>query len=325
MGASPAGAGGNAAVPQPPLEQASCREGLDATFVQLSSRDMERDAAQWKEELAPVRAVGMTGIVIQYSGDERGSYDARRAGATPVRALLAAAEELSMKVIVGLYSDERWSERIRQPDWLPPPLDNSSERERLFALCAEFSSCLGWYIPQEIEDYTWGEPEGAQTIARMLSASVAVLREAFPWRVVAVAPYYAETLAPEAYAAWWGDVLRQAQIDIVMMQDGAGARGTSVATIQRLLSALGPVAHEHGVGLWSVAELFRQTGGSPVNDDAFSAVPVEFDPLRERLGAIHPLADRVIAFSLLDYMAPDRGRIEEALFQQYMLYCAGMK
>lgn len=330
---APSGTGGMAGplaptsptpLPASPFPSSSCRNGLDATFVQLGERDMARDVEQWKAEFEPARGLGMSGIVVQYSGDSRGGYD-DRLNAGPLRALLAAAEALDVAVFLGLYADERWPHRLPAGDWLPPPLDNPVESERLFALCSEFRSCVGWYIPEEIDDWTWGTPQGAERIGGLLAAAVARLRSSFPWRPVAISPFYAEALSPEAYADWWRSVLQRAHVDVLMMQDGGGARGTSAVTIGRLLQALRPALEQNGALLWSVAEVFHQTSGMPIDDAEFAAIPTQFAPLRERLDIEHLHAERVVAFSYLDYMAPQRGPAQQALFQQYMLYCAGMQ
>jgi hypothetical protein len=305
---------------RPYTRRSPCSGGFDGSFVQLGERDMARGPEEWKAELQTLRSVGIVTVVLQYSGDELGSYD-RTPEHQPVRSLLAAADELDLQVLLGLYSDQHWPNDVPGDDWLPPPLGDPGQREQLFALCAAHRSCAGWYLPQEIDDSTWGSSDGARRIARLLSASVALLREARPRRPIAIAPFFTETLPPEAYAGWWDHVLKQAPIEILMIQDGTGARGTSTATVAQMLEALAPMARRRGVELWSIVEIFQQTGGPPLDEADFSAVPASFDQVSERLRVEQPRSARSMAFSLLDYMAPQRGEPQRVLYQQYLNYC----
>jgi hypothetical protein len=284
-----------------------------------------RGPEDWKAELQVMRSLGIRTIVLQYSGDEHGNYDDQYPEHRPVRSLLAAADQLDLQVLLGLYADERWPHAVPDDAWLPPPLGDPTDRNRLFQLCAAFNSCMGWYIPQEIDDSTWGNLQGAQRITGFLSGAVARLHESAPRRPIAVAPFFAEALAPEVYAAWWEYVLQRVPVEIVMMQDGTGARGTPLPSVARLLQALAPALARNQVELWSIVEVFQQTAGSPIDEGEFAAIPAGFAEVNERLRIEHPLADRTMVFSLLDYMAPQRGEKENALYQQYARYCSSAR
>src|SRR5262252_6685469 len=68
-----------------------CAIGFDGSFVQLGARDLTRDEETWQAPLDLLRALGVRTIVVQFTGDEHGSYDGRAPGVAPVRALLRAA------------------------------------------------------------------------------------------------------------------------------------------------------------------------------------------------------------------------------------------
>jgi hypothetical protein len=95
------------------VQRAPCAGGLDGSFVQLGPKDMQRDAADWQRRLQLLKQVGATTIVVQYTGDDQGSYDTRKPGATPVASLLTAADALDMPVYLGLYDSSAWPQAAR--------------------------------------------------------------------------------------------------------------------------------------------------------------------------------------------------------------------
>jgi hypothetical protein len=138
---------------------------------------------------------------------------------------------------------------------------------------------------------------------------------------IAIAPFYAESLQPEAYAAFWQQVLAPNAIDVLMLQDGAGARGTALARVETLLRALGPVLERKRVALWSVVELFDQTSGPPRNSGPFAAGPTPFEQLEARMRVERPWVSTAVGFTILDYMAPERGAEAAQLYQRYAQFC----
>jgi hypothetical protein len=305
-----------------PVVPVVCTGGFDASFIQLNQLNLQNDPSAWQRELDVLRSTGVRTLVLQYSGDADGSYDLRTAGQTPVRSLLAAAQEVGMDVFLGLYADPNWPQPIAAASAkLPAPLNDPAQTDWLSELCRSFKSCSGWYIPHEIDEHTWATPAGAEYISRFLRITTARLRELRPSLPIAIAPFYAETLPTATYSAWWDKVLAKRSIDMLMLQDGAGARGTSMATIRRMLRDLRSVLDRHHVELWSVVETFRQISGTPINDAPFVAIPADYARVREQLHAERPLVRRMVAFSVLDYMHPERGGRHKALYDQYLARC----
>src|SRR5688572_33411244 len=86
----------------------TCRGGLDGSFVQLGPPDMQRSPADWQRRLQLLKHVGAHTVVVQYSGDDQGSYDARTPEFRPVASLLTAADR-SEERRVGKECRSRWS------------------------------------------------------------------------------------------------------------------------------------------------------------------------------------------------------------------------
>jgi hypothetical protein len=297
----------------------ACKPGFDATFVQLGEPELTHDVAAWKKELEVLRATGVRSIVLQYTGDEHGSYDARRPQITPVRALLDAAASKGIDVYLGLHADPNWPEHFDSAR-LPAPLDDASGRDHLREL-SRHAACAGFYIPHEIDEQTWASAEGVPRMAAFLQQTSAALRGLSAEKPIAIAPFYAEQRSPAEYARFWQQVLQTRPVDIVMLQDGKGARGTPDAKVAELLRALRAVLDPLHIELWSVVEIFRQVSGSPVNDQEFAAVPAELDRVAASMSVERPLVRRMIAFSVLDYMHPARGEPHRRLYDAYRAAC----
>lgn len=291
---------------------------FDATFVQIQVDQRAFDTERWKQELSILRELGIDLIILQYSGDERGPYD--RAGHAPVAALLAAADELGMHVFLGLYEDPTWPsiEAVYRP---APPLDSAVEARALGQLCSRSRACAGWYLPQEIDDGTWATTEQTTALREHVARTARMLRELTPHKVIAIAPYFTGVLGPAENADWWLDVLEPGAIDILIMQDGVGTGRATPELAGMYLAEMRPVADTLGIELWSVAELFQQTHGSPVDDQPFAAVPIQPATLRHSLATEYPLVDRIVAFAVLDYMDPRRGGAARRLYDDYAARC----
>lgn len=301
---------------------ASCPAGFDATFVQLGARELAFDEPTWAGELGLLRALGVRAVVLQFSGDEHGPYDDRRPGVRPVAALLRAAGDAGIEVYLGLHADPSWPELARADDPPPRPLDTRAGAQRLGALCDASPACAGFYLPQEIDDETWGAPERARIARAHLERAARALRAIAPDRPILAAPFFTGTLDPEAHARFWAGLLAERPVDVLMLQDGVGTGRARPADAARYLAALRPVAAAAGVRLWSVVEIFRQKHGPPRDDRPFAAVPAPFAQVRDSLAVERPLVERAVAFAVLDYMHPGRSAPARRLYERYRAWCA---
>lgn len=298
----------------------TCPRGFDASFIQLGQRELGFDQAAWRRALALLRAVGVDLVIVQYTGDEYGPYDGR-GGRAPIRALLAAAAAMDMTVFLGLDRDPTWPAPRASATRPAPPLGSPRRARALADLCAGSPACAGWYLPQEIDDSTWSRPGRDRLLRAHLARTAAALRRLAPGRPIAIAPFFTGALEPGPHARFWDPLLADGSVDIVMLQDGVGTGRATAEIAAAYLAALRPVARARGVELWSVVELFRQVHGAPVDGRPFAAVPMHPATLQSSLAAERPVAGRVVAFSVLDYMDPARGGAARRLYQDYASGC----
>jgi hypothetical protein len=227
-----------------------------------------------------------------------------------------------MQVYLGLYADPRWPNDAAAVKGLPAPLSDIAGRGWLAELRRDFDETIvGFYIPHEIDEQTWSSAEASARIAAFLQRTAAALRELAPGKAIAIAPFYAESQPPATFAQFWKRVLAQRPVDVLMLQDGAGARGTHAATIAHTLHVLRVALRPLRIALWGVVEVFEQRGGPPVDEGAFAAVPRGYANVQASINAERPWVQRLIAFSVLDYMDPARGPEHQRLYAEYLSGC----
>ena len=298
-----------------------CPSGFFATFVQLSARQLALDAEGWRDELTVMRSTGVRNVVLQYTGDERGLFD-RHLAAAPVRTLLATAAEAGVTVLLGLFADPRWPLQFDLERGLPPPLGDAAATAELVALCAGSPACIGFYLSPELDDARWGGPSGAIRVAGFVARSARAIKEKAPGKLVAMAPFFTGQLPPAEHAAYWQPTLDLGLIDIFMLQDGVGTGRAEPEAAARYLGALRRIIRPGAPPeLWAVLELFRQRHGPPRDEDPFEADPAGFSVIERSLQHEGLLADRMIAFSVPDYMDPRNGGRARQLYDAYVEWC----
>jgi hypothetical protein len=292
-----------------------CPAGLDGTFVQLAQQQLGLSDHDWRREVALLAATGVRTVVIQFTGDQQGAFD-RQHPQQPVRTLARAAAEAGMDVWLGLHADPRWPHRFDLEHALPPPLDDRHQAAALAALCQQLPRCQGFYLSPELDD-----AGGVAAIPRMtafLARTTAALRALAPDHRIAMAPFFSGTLSPAQHAELWRPMLPL--VDVFMLQDRVGSGVGTPALARRYLEslrALLPPATE----LWSVVELFDQQAGPPRDQAAFRARPARWSLIARSLSEERAAADRLIAFSVLDYMDPRRGGDAARLHTNYRAWC----
>ena len=296
-------------------ERRPCRSGLQGTFVQLEQAQLGLSERDWRQEVALLAATGVETVVVQFTGDQHGPFD-RRYPQQPVRTLARSAATAGMDVWLGLHADPRWPHQFDLEHALPPPLDDPGQARALASLCQELPRCRGFYLSPELDDA--GGPGSAPRMTRFLARATSALRALAPDHRIAMAPFFSGALSPEQHAELWRPMLPL--VDVFMLQDRVGSGLATPVLARRYLESLRPVLPP-ATELWSVVELFHQQAGPPRDQGAFSARPARFEVIARSLSEEGAAADRLIGFSVLDYMDPRRGGDAARLHTDYRAWC----
>ena len=323
------------------------------TFVQLWDTHTTWESARWNDLLASLRAIGVTEIIVQWtttqtnatqtnvtqtntaqaSPAQAGSAETARPAAAPMQLhpalplLLQAAEAQHMQIVLGLVHDPAYWDKIKaEPDivrYYLRQLGNTSLHAARAALLLPGSKNVvsGFYIPQEIDDKTWLEPERQSALVDWLTNLRAGLLAAAPGLPVAISGFSNAFAEPAMLEQFWQTVLNKSGIEQVLFQDGVGVHKLRIEETGLFMAAVSRAAQKSGGTLTPVVETFRQVDGPPINDKPFRAVPASMSGLQRQMSIAEAQPHSgIVAFSLPEYCSPYGIKGAADLYRQYKAY-----
>src|SRR5262249_37143227 len=141
---------------------------------------------------------------------------------------------------------------------------------------------------------------------------------------VAFAPYFSHLTPLDGMRAIYDRLLDGAGIDVVMLQDGVGARGWDRELEERVVPFFRMFREgcdRRGVALWGDLESFRRR--HPEQETGF--VPTTPARLIRQLRAVAPHVEALVTFDFFHYMSPHRGAPQRALYEGYRGYLRGQR
>lgn len=247
-------------------------------------------------------------------------YDLVPTGHAPLERILTAADARGMKVILG-NADVPWVDQGGEQDWKMQAVLSHAILDELWALYAAHPSLVGFYNAVELSCDVRNEQVGLQIAAQMFAPFSEHVKALRPSLRAVTSPYYrpANTSDPHTtqmtaaqWAAFWRQVLVSApHFDTIAPQDGVGAGGNDLATVQAYLGALASVTKELNRTLWSNVELFAPSEACPPGTNYCPAScvdrrPAPFARIEAQMAAEAAIADGgfLIAYEWHAYLSP---------------------
>lgn len=280
---------------------------------------MKMDRQAWELELDAMRRAGLRTLVIQYLEFEGTSFMPPNDGGQapdPTAIILDYADRNRMGVFVGLTTNNEWWRAAEDAAFLAKLSARSKElADAAWSRYGTHASFAGWYLPSEPSDSLAATAvPGMRKLFRGISDHCKRLSNG---KRVTISPFLTGEAAPEAVERNYTDLLADAGIDIVMLQDGVGARGWDKAVepkVRPLFRAMRDACLTTGVELWADVEVFRNVG--TVEKPAF--VPADTARIGRQLAVEAPFVSQFIAFDFFHYMSPHRGEKQKALHEAYL-------
>jgi hypothetical protein len=289
---------------------------IRGTTIQYQDWMMRLGAKEWQRELEAMRRAGIDTIVIQWLRDGTSSFFPRhRWSHDPTEAILSYADDHGMRVFVGLAHADLWIKKLRDPRYLERAAAESfGVADEAWRRYGEHRSFAGWYLSQEPRDanYNPGQLVELRDFFRQLGDSCRSLSGGKP---VSVAPALMGFVRPAAFAAAYATMLKGSGVDIVMLQDGMGARewGSGIdTTAVPYFKVMNAVCDSVGADLWSVIEIFEK-GESPSG-----RVPAPVERIEKQIAAESPYVTSFVMFDFFHYMSPYRGEKQKKLYKDYL-------
>ncbi|HEX4647519.1 MAG TPA: DUF4434 domain-containing protein [Steroidobacteraceae bacterium] len=311
------------------LALAEPRPMLLGTFLQLLTEHRTWREEQWVRLFDAFRRLRLSQVILQWViSDSQPFFASGPAGIVraPLQMILELAETTNIQVIVGLVHDSDYWLHISQPSAAVAGYLASRE-SRIVQLVTEIASLsrshrsfAGWFMNEEIDDINWQEPAAITVLHSYLHRVSDYLRLALPGAPVAISGFSNAHGTPAQLEVFWRELLSAAPaIGTVLFQDGIGAHKLTLENLPQYLRALRAATDATGRRLWSVVELFEQTGGEPLDAGEFRASAALFTRVAAQLQVEAACASGLIAFSVPDYLlAPTRRAAD--LLSSYLEY-----
>ena len=313
----------------PAVALAERRPMLSGTFLQLLTEHRTWPEAQWVRLFDAFRRLSLSQVILQWvMSDGQSFFAPNLAGSvrSPLQMILELAESTNIQVIIGLAHDSDYWLRVTQPSTAVARYlaDRESRIVQLVTqiapLSGKYRSFAGWFMNEEIDDINWHEPTVTSVLHSYLQRVSDYLHLALPAVPVAISGFSNAHGKPAQLETFWRELLSAAPaISTVLFQDGIGARKLTFENLPQYLRAVRAATDANGRQLWSVVELFEQTGGAPLDSGEFRAIAAPFSRVAAQLQVEAECATALIAFSVADYLLTPTRRAAD-LLSSYLEY-----
>jgi hypothetical protein len=289
---------------------------IEGTFIQYQDWMMSMDARAWRRELDAMRRAGIDLVIIQWlrMNDSR-FIPSDRAAVDPTRIILEYADTHGMKVFIGLAYADFWWKRLRDQRYLDLAAAASAQiADEAWARYGGHRSFAGWYLPQELRDANY-TPQMIGSLCAFFKGLGDHCRALSGEKPVSISPAMSGLVAPDLFERTYTSLLRGSGIDVVIFQDGVGARGWDKDLERRVVPYFGAMraaCRTAGVALWSDIEIFRHTEKPSVS------APASIERIKRQIDAESPFVSAFVMFDFFHYMSPCRGDAQKKLYEDYL-------
>ncbi|WP_323011438.1 DUF4434 domain-containing protein [Castellaniella sp.] len=274
-----------------------------ATFLQPWKEHLQMSEKDWRKIFSETRHLGFRQVYIQWLGWTHGEDNWMLSDQT-VQSLLEIARQQGMTLVIGLPHDSRWQQVLGS--------DSLSEISRFFDETVADAAVLvqdktwaahpafkGWYIPYEIEQYSWGYDQKVLLLADWLKKLAATL-----WQnsqvVPSISTYCSQLDTPQTLAAVWNGIVQYGAQVYPLIQDGAGIYGQpDLDALNQLQKSL----QSQGIAFDLIIELFQQQRPVGLDSSDFNAVTSAPERVRQQICRFEASgARKIIAFSAYPWL-----------------------
>jgi len=215
------------------VASANCpRAYPEVTFLQVWQDGAQLTVEDWEQHFSALGKLGFSDVVLQWTRYDKFSLWQDDGGneAPVLDRIVEGATAAGVCLWIGLtYDPEFWEKAGQQEmdavaDYLDWRLEEAELQIRNLANVWRDTSPgpCGWYITDEFDDDTWGDPPRLALARDYVSALTATLK-ANADRPVTLSFFSNGNTTPEELGQFVDNLIGQAQIDKLYMQDGVGA------------------------------------------------------------------------------------------------------
>ncbi len=200
----------------------SCQKRREVSY--LFYQPLLNDKIEWREIFSTMNSFGIKILILQWSRYDVVDFMKQKGW---LEEILKEAEAKNIKVIVGLYSDNKYFKNIENKSLnLSSYFDtiyniNIQQAKQVYSVAKEFSNFLGWYFTEEIDDLNFKEKKKEEALkAYFKRLSKGIKRVAN--RPIFLSAFYGQNSPPKEYASMLNRVIPK-RIHL-LLQSGVGAK-----------------------------------------------------------------------------------------------------
>jgi hypothetical protein len=309
------------------------RANLVGSLWWVTPQEAGQPVAFWQEDLDYLQLLGMDLLVLNgpYVGDENIPSEA-----DPMKAFFEEADRRGLRLFVDTAAAPNW--------WtLDDPAEELERARKRVGLIHErygrFEAFAGFYIPYELYVMWDDQAELIRTLYREVAATCKTVA---PDKPTMISPFFIlddqgdlgsfRWATPDEYQAFWSEVLAQAAIDIVALQD-SGEHLSCYTFEQRrpFFEAMKAACDATGTTLWanietgelnveSLSDYVARFGmKTHVNDPRtrpfWRGVPA--GKVVDKLTFVQEFASTAITWGYREYVRPSAGHMASELYLEY--------
>ncbi|PVX79925.1 uncharacterized protein DUF4434 [Paraburkholderia unamae] len=289
-----------------PLAACEPTAATGGTFVQLWREHLGWTREQWQQRLVATHALGCTTIFVQWVGIDGDADHTWIAPDALLQGLLDDCAQLGMTVHLGLPYDERWWKVLggADSDALDAYLASTATRTTAWMRAAPWPrhrAFRGWYLPYEIEQYSWGDATRVQKLVPWLNTLAEVAR-ATSGETARISTFHSRLDTDATLEGLWRVLIEQATVR-PMIQDGAGAQGVAAYAP---LQPLRDLFVSRGVAFDLILELFENLPPAQPGADTFTARSASYARVKAQWAIARDYgAHDIVAFAIDPWVIGD--------------------
>lgn len=309
--------------PPPPAVDPLTVGRINGSIIQANRIDTMPDTYV-SAELANMASLHMNTLVLESSvNDDDLQADGVPTAAYPnsrqfqrstqtdvVGRLLSLADTTGIQVLIGLDADDAWLQHVNDASRTAGDANSARETaDDLWQRYGSHASFGGWYLPLSVDNVHFGSAAAQMNLVNYYNTVTQELRAITGDLTVATTADFdaIDTTVPgwqdsTAYAAMWQNILPQADLDVVDVQDGVGEQHANASTLGTWFTAMGNAFHGSGAHteLYSGSQTY-------VTGSSGSTTPLGVKTLVADINATKAAAYTDWSASYFDYLSPNAG------------------
>ncbi|WP_083841574.1 DUF4434 domain-containing protein [Pseudovibrio sp. FO-BEG1] len=301
------------------------------SFIQPWGDEYFPNPGLWRSELLSHQRLGINEVVLQWT---LWGTDVSQPVKLPmwVEAAIRGADESGTKIWFGLRYDPSFIEKLKQngSTYLHQRLQETSRlakalKSQILYVSSEPNKIFaGWYISDEIDGELLLDSNLRKLVTRYTTQTRAILKSILPGPV-AISGYTDLKSKPKKLAGHWDKLMSKSSMDILLLQDGLGAKLMEPYSSRSLHNAVSTAFRQQKHTVIPVVEIFEI---DPRTAD-FKTIPTTVGTMKSRLKNVRFAPGNPVAlFSLSSHVLKfdnKHSRDIETFLKQNAKVCNGLE